>query len=107
MRVALFAAAGIEDWILLCGWSATGVIGYLLGKSKGKPVAGSLFGFLLGPVGWLLIAFSPDARPKCPQCKGPIEPGARKCRNCGSEIPRCKGCGRQTGLASKECEYCG
>lgn len=98
----------MEGWMILSGLCVSALVGHLLGKSKGKPVAGALIGFFLGPLGWLLVSLSPDARPKCPHCKGAIVAGAKKCQNCGSEIPRCPACGKQVGLKhAVACRHCG
>ena len=37
-----------------------GLIGSAIGASKGRAGAGFLFGCLLGPIGWLLIAVGPN-----------------------------------------------
>ena len=62
------------------------VVGYFIGKSKGRATGGVLLGFLVGPLGWLLVAVGPDRRPKCPLCKGAVEAGATKCKNCGGNL---------------------
>lgn len=68
-------------------WIVFALIGYGIGQYKGRPLAGFLWGLLLGPIGWLVILTSPDYRAKCPDCGGVIIPGARKCKNCGSVLP--------------------
>ncbi len=60
------------------------LIGALIGQSKGRTGAGAFMGFLLGPIGWLVIALGPSRKPTCPECGGEIVPGARRCKNCGS-----------------------
>ena len=67
-------------------WAIMALVGYLIGKSKSRPTAGFIWGLLLGPIGWLIIAIGPDMGPKCPECKGDVVPGARKCKNCGSDL---------------------
>ena len=64
-----------------------GLIGLLIGQTKGRAGAGFFFGMLLGPLGWLVVAAGPSLKPKCPDCGGVIVEGARKCKNCGSELP--------------------
>lgn len=38
------------------------VVGYLIGNSKGRPVLGTLLGFFLGVIGWIIIAVVPTKR---------------------------------------------
>ena len=68
-------------WCAICC-----AVGALIGKSKGKQALGGFLGFLLGPIGWLIIALQSSNKPKCKDCKGEVEPGARKCKNCGSSL---------------------
>lgn len=90
-------------------WGIVGpLIGTLIGQNKGRIAAGALFGLLLGPIGWAIVALGPNLKPKCPECGGVVVPGARKCKNCGSRIPRCPACNRQLGLKrSSKCKHCG
>ncbi len=60
------------------------LVGAAIGQKKNRLVAGLVFGFLLGPIGWLVIALGPDMGPKCPECGGPIVKGAKRCKNCGA-----------------------
>ena len=62
------------------------VIGTLVGQAKGRAVAGMIWGLVLGPLGWVLVALGPNLKPKCSHCKGVIIPGATKCKNCGSDL---------------------
>ena len=74
-------------WQFLIGWIIFGAVGLAIGKHKGRPTAGFVFGLLAGPLGWLVVAVGPNNQPKCPQCRGVVVPGASKCKNCGSDIP--------------------
>ena len=38
-------------------WSSMGVVGGLLGLINGRVFAGLVLGFLLGPIGWLIVFF--------------------------------------------------
>ena len=73
--------------ILLCWTIICGKIGALIGKSKKREGAGFLFGLFLGPIGWLLVAVGPNNSAKCPECGGVVVEGAKRCKNCGVELP--------------------
>lgn len=64
---------------LLCG-----VVGALIGHRRGRRTEGLILGLLLGPVGWLWVAVAPSRKPVCPECKGEVAAGARRCKNCGA-----------------------
>lgn len=66
------------------------LIGAAIGQKKGRTGAGFLFGFLLGPIGWLIVAVGPDMSPGrfCPACKGKVPEGATKCMHCGTDLVR-------------------
>lgn len=66
-----------------------GLVGLAIGRAKGRPDAGFIWGALLGVLGWIVVAAGPNLLPKCPECKGTIEPDARRCKHCGSilEVP--------------------
>ncbi len=67
-------------------WLCSAGVGALIGNAKGNPAAGAFWGFLLGPLGWLVIASVPDDRPRCPECLSTLVEGARKCKHCGSSL---------------------
>lgn len=60
-----------------------GLLGAAIGAKKNQPMAGFILSFLLGPLGVLVMLVVPSAFPKCPECKGDVNPGARRCKNCG------------------------
>lgn len=65
----------------------TAVIGGLIGHLRGRVDEGVLLGFLLGPLGWLLVLMGKDARPKCPLCRGALETRAvARCKHCGGDL---------------------
>lgn len=51
-----------------------------LGKMKNRELEGALCGFVLGPLGWIIILLVKGNFPKCPYCKGEVEKGATKCK---------------------------
>jgi hypothetical protein len=61
-------------------------VGGLIGRWRGRPGSGFVWGLLLGPVGWIVTATLKDLRPKCPECGGVRVEGARKCRFCGTVL---------------------
>jgi predicted RNA-binding Zn-ribbon protein involved in translation (DUF1610 family) len=80
-------------WILVGG-----LVGHLCGQARGRKTEGTIWGIVLGPIGWLVILCGKDARPRCPECGGVVVAGARKCQHCGSAIEfflsvRCPACG--------------
>ena len=62
------------------------LIGALIGQSKNRVIAGAFFGFLLGPIGWLIVALGPNLKRKCPHCAEPISSKARVCKHCGRDL---------------------
>ena len=110
-----------SDFLLLC-WLAAAVVGGMIGAAKGRAFAGAMWGLLLGPLGWLVIAAAPDQRPKCPECGGDVIPGASRCKNCGhllhapakvhtpaiaeAQTPREIGVRAETQLPVPECPGC-
>lgn len=74
--------------VLIVGWLFCALVGLLIGQKKKRPTAGFLWGLILGPIGWLIVAVGPNMGPKCPECKGDIVAGARKCKNCGADLIR-------------------
>lgn len=47
-----------------------GLIGAAIGRRKNRVVAGFIFGFILGPLGWLIVLLGPDYRPEAVKSGG-------------------------------------
>ena len=68
---------GTSPW-----WAVMGGIGAAIGSSRGSARNGFALGLFLGPIGWIIAAVS-DWRPPCPECRGHVDVGARRCPHCG------------------------
>ena len=64
-------------------WVAMAALGSAIGQSKGRPVYGFLCGFLLGPLGLLLVAVAQSVA-ICVHCRSNMHPEARVCAKCGN-----------------------
>ena len=83
---------------LILVWVVLGpLVGYAIGKPKGRDGEGVLLGFLLGFIGWIIVAAmdpvagSSDARAQgprraCPYCAEQIQSSAVVCRYCKAEV---------------------
>lgn len=74
-------------WLWMTGITVVCVLGgAAIGWIKGRVVAGMVWGAVLGPIGWIIIALSASKLPTCPEC-GKGNPGnARACRHCGVNL---------------------
>lgn len=61
-------------------------VGALIGWAKGRTVAGLVWGTVLGPIGWIVIALWKSKLPECPQCGRPNSESAKICRHCGTDF---------------------
>ena len=67
-------------------WIVCGMVGFVIGRARGRRPAGLGFGFILGPLGWLITLCLSNARRKCVWCKFQIPDGAIVCGHCGREL---------------------
>ena len=65
---------------------ACALVGFFIGKAKGRWLAGLLWGAALGPIGWLIVALSKSGFVECPECGQPNAPAAKVCRHCGVDV---------------------
>lgn len=71
------------------GWLVSGLVGYLIGISKGRGELGGCLGLLLGPIGWVITICLSNVAQKCPHCGGGMPAGNfSRCRHCGQELPQ-------------------
>lgn len=65
---------------------ACALIGALIGWTKGRALAGMIWGLVLGPIGWIVIALAKSKLAECPQCGRPNAERAKRCRYCGVDF---------------------
>jgi hypothetical protein len=72
-------------WII--GALINTLIGYFIGERRGRAYDGSILGFCLGPLGWLIALVMADKRSKCPHCASPIlAASATVCARCARDL---------------------
>lgn len=66
------------------------VVGAVIGTAKHRAVTGAIWGGLLGPVGWLIVAIGPDAAQRrakrCPHCLGLLPVQQSQCAHCNRRV---------------------
>lgn len=65
---------------------AFGLVGAGIATPKGCVKAGFLFGFLLGPIGLLIVALALDGRKLCPLCRERVNTEAAICAHCRTTL---------------------
>jgi hypothetical protein len=68
------------------GWIICVLLGGFIGGFRGRRSFGAFLGFLLGPLGWVIILCMSDCRKKCQYCGGSVPDCVRKCMHCGSDL---------------------
>jgi uncharacterized membrane protein len=95
LAFALVFAVGAAIWleafefamqalVLVACWVAWAILGYKLGRRKGREHAGAKLGIFFGPFGLLVLLVLSDAREKCEECKNSLHAGATSCHSCGA-----------------------
>ncbi|EGU36022.1 hypothetical protein ACRZ5S_16735 [Vibrio scophthalmi] len=72
-----------EMMFWLCFYGFFMLVTALVGYHKNNTVAGILLGYVLGPIGLVLILFSQDRRHgHCPHCSAKVDRHAYHCPRC-------------------------
>lgn len=78
------------------------VVGALIGWSKGRWIAGFVWGAALGPIGWVVIALSKSNRRECPECGRRNAPDAKVCHYCGIDFRKYAGQSTRSRLKAQD-----
>lgn len=74
-------------WEILIATTVMGVIGALIGQIKSRVLAGFVWGFFLGPIGWAIIILGPNAKyTECPHCGGKLPKRQVVCAHCNKGV---------------------
>ena len=75
----------ITMWII--GAIIATLVGRFIGQQRGRAYDGSILGFCLGPLGWIIVLLMEDKRSKCPHCASPVlSPAATVCAKCARDL---------------------
>ncbi|HEY0178149.1 MAG TPA: hypothetical protein VGC30_00770 [Dokdonella sp.] len=87
LRTCLDAALDPSLWVWTLGLTlACALVGLFVGIAKGRWLAGLLWGAMLGPIGWIVVALSKSGFVECPDCGRRNAPSAKACRHCGVNL---------------------
>ncbi len=78
-----------DQIFLFCGIAGLFIfplIGWTIGRSKGREAFGFAMGLLLGPIGIVIVAILPAEGRRCPFCCGVIPKAAVTCMHCTKEL---------------------
>ncbi len=89
------------EWALFLTLICAG-IGALIGRVKGRWLAGLIWGAALGPIGWIIIAFSKSELRECPECGRRNQPDAKVCHGCGLDLRKYAGQSTRSRLKAQD-----
>jgi predicted RNA-binding Zn-ribbon protein involved in translation (DUF1610 family) len=73
----------MDGGLFIVFWLLVGAaVGGLIGASRNNVGSGILWGAMFVPIGWIIVLFL-DNRPKCLECRAPLNQGATRCSHCG------------------------
>lgn len=68
------------SWVVIGG-----AVGYVIGSAKDRPLAGTLWGTLFGPIAWLVVWIE-GTKYECPECASDIRKHAKRCPQCQANL---------------------
>lgn len=81
-----------DPTLIILFWGVIGaLVGLFIGDAKGRTGAGVVLGFLLGPIGWLIIGIGPNYKEaadtkKCPFCAERVKREGKVCKHCRRDL---------------------
>jgi hypothetical protein len=80
MKSAWTRGQSVDGLVIL--WGLCVIVGYYIGKPKGRAESGAALGCLLGPIGWIITARSKGKQKECPYCHTLVHPAMSVCPFC-------------------------
>ena len=99
--VATLLDPALWEWAIVLTIGCA-LIGAVIGRAKGRWVAGLVWGAALGPIGWLVVALSKSGLRECPECGRRNRPDARVCRYCGIDFRKYAGQSTRSRLKAQD-----